>query len=492
MLGLERTGLRGSRLLALTAAEVEGIHGGALQILAGTGATIHDGAALRLLEAAGCRIRQEDRRAFLPADVVEGAIGQAPAVVRLYNRLGEEAMALGAGPLHVRVSSGATGILDQDDGRWRAPTQQDAADAVRLADALPHIHGVSTLPLQPADLPVTAVDAHTMRLALSNTIKPLGYVCLNERLIEAVLAMAAVVAGGEEALRQRPFVTALAESTSPLQLVPSQLAVLRAFAARGLPLTLHAHPIAGFTAPVTLAGALVVTHAEVLALATLAQLIRPGTPVAYGMSSSVPDMRTGANLSGAVEIGLMGTALVQLAGRCGLPCVLSSGTDAHYPGAQSVLERLMTLLPPALAGVDLINLSTLDTKMTFSLEQLVLDDLIVGLAGRYLRGIGVDEESLALAVIEDVGPGGAFVAANHTLRYFRTELLVPDLVHRGPRSVWEQTGAPDLRAQARDRVRCILEEHWPPPLADDVAEKLDEIVNSAQDLGVEAGRSVQW
>jgi trimethylamine--corrinoid protein Co-methyltransferase len=492
MPGLERTGLKGSRLRALTASEVESIHGGALRVLAETGVVIHDATVLRLLATAGCRVRQEDRRAFLPADVVEGAVGQALAVVRLYNRLGEEAMALGAGPLHVRVSSGATGMLDVDDGRCRAPTQQDAADAARLADALPHVHGMSTMAVQPADLPVTTVDVHAMRLALTNTTKPLGYVCLNEPLIEAVLAMAATVAGGDEALRQRPFLTALAESTSPLQLVPSQLAVLRAFAARGLPLTLHAHPIAGFTAPVTLAGALVVTHAEVLALATIAQLIRPGTPVVYGMSSSVPDMRTGANLSGAVEIGLMGTALAQLAERCGLPCVLSSGTDAHSPGAQSVLERLMTLLPPALAGVDLINLSTLDTKMTFSLEQLVLDDLMVGLAGRYLHGIGVDEQSLALALIDDVGPGGGFVTTDHTRHQFRSELLVSDLVHGGPRSAWEQAGAPDLRARARDRVRHILEEHWPPPLPDHVAGQLDEIVNSASDVVLEAGRSVLW
>lgn len=479
MPGLERKGLRGGLLHALAAADVEGIHDGALRILADTGVTVHDAATLTLLAGAGCRVGREDRRAFLSADVVEGAVSLAPPEVTLYDRLGAEAMALGSGPLYVRVSSGATAILDLDDGRRRPATQQDAADALRLVDALPHIHGMSTMAVQPADLPATSVDVHVMRLALSNTVKPLGYVCLNERLVEPVIAMAAAVAGGAEALRRRPFLTALAESTSPLQLVSSQLAVLRAFAQHGLPLTLHAHPMAGFTAPVTLAGMLVVTHAEVLALATIAQLIRPGTPLLYGMSSSVPDMRSGANLSGAVEIGLMGTALAQLAGRCGLPCVLSSGSDAHCPGTQSVLERLMTLLPPALAGVDLINLSTLDTKMSFSLEQLVLDDLMASLVGRYLRGIAVDRESLALTLIDDVGPGGAFVTADHTLRHFRTELLVPDLLNREGRAAWQQAGAPDLPTRARHRVRRILAEHRPPPLPDQVAWQLDEIVTSA-------------
>jgi trimethylamine---corrinoid protein Co-methyltransferase len=479
MPGLERRGNRGGWPHALGAADVEAIHSGALRILSGTGVAVLDTAILALLAGAGCRVNREARRAYLPADVVEGAVGLAPAQVTLYDRLGGEAMALGSGRAHLRVSSGATGILDLHDGRRRPPTQQDAADVARLADALPHIHGTSTMPVQPSDVPASRVDVHALRLALSNTVKPLGYVCLNEDLIEPAIAMAAAVAGGEDALRRRPFLTALAESTSPLQLVSSQLAVLQAFAGRGLPLFLHAHPMAGFTAPVTLAGTLVITHAEVLALATIAQLLRPGTPLLYGMSSSVPDMRSGANLSGAVEIGLMGSALAQLAGRCRLPCVLSSGSDAHGPGAQSVLERLMTLLPPVLAGVDLINLSTLDTKMSFSLEQLVLDDLIGSLVGRYLRGIAVDPEGLALSLIDEVGPGGAFVTADHTLRHFRTELLVPDLLHREARSAWEQAGAPGLAAEARERARRILAEHQPPPLPDQVALQLDEIVTSA-------------
>ncbi len=479
MAGVARSGLKGVPLQNLAAADLEAIHQGALQVLEKTGVAVHDGEMLRLLAGAGCRVREEERRAFLPAAVVEPAAGQAPPVVTLYNRNGEVAMALGAGPLHVRVSSGATGMLDLEDGRRRPATCQDAVDIARLADALPNIHGMSTMAVQPAELPVGSVDVHATRLALSNTIKPLGYVCLNERLIEAVIAMAATVAGGDEALRRRPFLTALAESTSPLRLVASQMAVLRAFATRGLPLALHAHPMAGFTAPVTLAGILVITHAEVLALATLAQLVRPGTPVIYGMSSSVPNMRSGANLSGAVEIGLMGTSLAQLARRCGLPCVLSSGTDAHHPGAQSVLERLLTLLPPALAGVDLVNLSTLDTKMTFSLEQLALDDLVLGLVARYLQGIAVDDEALALALIEEVGPGGAFATTGHTVRHFRSEILAPGLLERGPRAAWEGAGSPGLRQGARARVRSILEEHRPLPLDAGVAARLDEIVAEA-------------
>jgi trimethylamine--corrinoid protein Co-methyltransferase len=334
--------------------------------------------------------------------------------------------------------------------------------------------------VQPADVPVKVVDLHALRIALANTVKPLGYVCLNESLIGPVLDMVAVVVGGTEALLRRPIITALAESTSPLQLVPSQIAVLRAFAERGLPVTLHAHPIAGFTAPVTLCGELVITHAEVLTLVTIAQLLRPGTPVIYGMSSSVPNMQGGTNLSGAVEIGLLGGGVARLAKRCGLPCVMSAGTDAHAPGAQSMMERLMTLLVPALAGVDLVNLTTLDTKMSFSLEQLVMDDTLVCVVERCLQGITVDDSGLALDLIHDVGPGGAFITAEHTVERFREELLVPDLIDRRSRESWQAAGAPDMRTRAREKAARILADHQPVPLADGVVAQLDEVVRDAE------------
>jgi trimethylamine--corrinoid protein Co-methyltransferase len=311
----------------------------------------------------------------------------------------------------------------------------------------------------------------------------LGYVCLNERLIEAVLALVAVAVGGEKRLEDRPMITALAESTSPLQLVSSQLGVLKAFASRRLPLTLHAHPIAGLTAPVTLAGELVITHAEVLGLMTIAQLIEPGTPVVYGMSSSVPDMRNAANLSGAVEIGLLGVAVSQLARHCGVPCVVSSGSDAHRPGAQSVMERLMTLLPPALAGVDLINLSTLGTKMSFSLEQLVIDDAVVGMVERCLRGIAVEDETLALDLIKRVGPAGSFVAEDHTFEHYRDELLTCELIEHQPREAWQAAGAPDLETRAGEEVERLLAEHRPLALAPRVAAQLDDIVEAVEDEG---------
>jgi trimethylamine--corrinoid protein Co-methyltransferase len=162
---------------------------------------------------------------------------------------------------------------------------------------------------------------------------------------------------------------------------------------------------------------------------------------------------------------------------------MSSGTDAHAPGAQSVMERLITLLVPALAGIDLVNLTTLGTKMSFSLEQLVVDETLLSVVERCLQGIAVDESTLALDLIHDVGPGGAFIATDHTLERFREELLIPDLIERQNRESWQAVGAPDMRTSARDKALHILADHQPVPLADDVIAQLDGIVEEAEARG---------
>jgi trimethylamine--corrinoid protein Co-methyltransferase len=172
MTGFDRTGLKSTYLCVLAEHEVERIHKGALQVLAQTGIVIHDESVLSLLDEAGCWVNREDRRVRILGQVIEEALARAPSVTTLYNRQGELAMALGAGPLHARTSSGATGILDLNSGQRREPTRQDAAHAVRVADVLRHVHGVSTMAVQPADVPAGMVKM--VRAAMGGAIKPLA------------------------------------------------------------------------------------------------------------------------------------------------------------------------------------------------------------------------------------------------------------------------------------------------------------------------------
>lgn len=448
MVGFPRAG---GLLQPLSADQVEEIHVASLRVLETTGLLVRDPEILHLLGKSGCRVEPERDLARIPSDLVLEALRQSPRVVTLCGRDSGHDLALGDGCVYARTPGGATQLLDPETGTVRDATKGDVADCVRLADGLPNIHGISMCQVVPLDVPRHQMDIHSAEASFANTRKHLFYVCHNEESIDAVIEMAAALVGGVEALKARPIISPLCESTSPLTLAHDQAKVLKRFAASGLPLRLHAHPMAGLTSPVTLAGELVVTNAEVLGMLVIAQCVAPGVPVVYGMSSSVPDMTTGKNLAGAVEIGLLGAAVGQLARRYGLPSSVSSGIDAMAPGAQAMLERLMTALPPILAGVNLINLCTTGGKMVFSPEQLVIDDETMRWIGRYLRGIRVSDEALALDLIAAIGPGGFYADQEHTAQQFRQELLHTGLIRGGG-----SEGATELRERARQKVREIL------------------------------------
>jgi trimethylamine--corrinoid protein Co-methyltransferase len=472
MTGFERTG---NYLQTLTYEEIERIHQTSLEVLERTGMIIRDGEIVQLLEETGCEVDLDRGLVKISRGLVEEAIEKAPSIVTLCGRSGEHDLHLGDGKVYARTAGGATRILDLEAGAARSATKEDVAAGARLADALPNIHGVSMNQVVPMDVPVGLIDVHAADVSFCNTGKHLFYICHNEDLIEHVIEMAAIVIGGDEALRERPIVNGLCEATAPLRLVESQARVLKSFAANSLPLRLHSHPVAGFTSPVTLAGELVITNAEILGLVVISQLINPHTPVIYGMSSSIPDMRTSLNLAGAVEIGLLGAAIAQLARHYSLPCSMTSAIDAEFPGPQAVLERLMTSLLPILAGVDLINLNTIQTKLTFSLEQLVIDDEIMRWIAHYLRGIRIDDETLAVDLINEVGPGGAFFDKGHTARHLRDELLLEGLI----REPWKN-GEKDLRSKARRRAKEILIQHRSKPLGEEIIMKFAEIVGEAR------------
>jgi len=463
-------------LRTLTEDEAERIHQGSMWVLEEVGIVVEHGEIRSLLEQAGCQVDPASGLTKLPTRLVDEAVARTPSEVLLCGRDDAHDMQIGDGRFYARIPGGAPGILDLEIRTWRPPLKRDVADIARVADALAHINGVSMFPVVPTDVPIEVVDVHAAEAAFRHTSKHLFYVCHNTALIGEVINMAVAVAGGDEALRRRPLLSALAEATAPLRLVEDQLRVLMAFAKRGLPLMLHSHPIAGLTSPVTLAGELVLTNAEILSLVVIAQLIRCGTPVVYGMSSSVPNMRSTINLAGAVEIGLLGAAVAQIAKRYGLPCAMTSGMDAKVPDAQAAMDRLLTMLPPVLAGIDLVNLSTTDTKLTFCLEQLVIDNEILAAVKRYLQGIQVDDETLALDLMAQVGPGGSFIATEHTVRHHRRELLLSRLLSREPRAVWEKNGAKDLWERASETVRRILEEHQPLPLSEEANQQIATMV----------------
>jgi trimethylamine--corrinoid protein Co-methyltransferase len=237
--------------------------------------------------------------------------------------------------------------------------------------------------------------------------------------------------------------------------------------------------MAGVTGPATLAGALAQHNAEVLAGATLVQLIRPGTPVLYGTASSNVDMRNAAPAIGSPESAVTISACAQLARRYNLPCRGGGAlTDSPLPDAQSNYERMFTLLTSVLSGVNYLmhGLGVLESYLTLSYAQFVIDLELLGMVQRFVRPLEVSEDTLALDTIAEVGPGGHFLEAAHTLSHYREAHFIPNVSLRQPNDQWLAEGAKDAVERAGERCREMLESYVKPPIAPAVEGQLQDFV----------------
>jgi len=289
---------------------------------------------------------------------------------------------------------------------------------------------------------------------------------------EQVLEMGVRIAGSLEALQERPFISCITSwMVSPLHLDDRVTDILLYWCRHGLPLVLSSAPMAGSSAPVTLAGTLVQVNAEQLSGIVLTQIVGPGTPVLAGYIPSVADMRTGGYLGGAVEFGMMQAAAAQMAHFYGVPIYGSGGmTDSKLPDQQAGYEKMATLLLAAMGGCNYIHhaVGMITNMNSVSLEQAVVDDELVGMVMRVLRGIEVTDEMLAVEVIERVGPGGHFLMDHHTIQFMRSEFFFPKVGDRRDRTLWEEEGRFGTRARAAARAKRLLREHRPPGLPPEV------------------------
>jgi len=269
---------------------------------------------------------------------------------------------------------------------------------------------------------------------------------------------------------------------SPLQFDKANTEAMVESARAGMPYDVLSMAMGGGTAPVTLAGELALINAEVLAGIAICQLFAPGCPVIYGSVASVMDMRTGILALGAPERALINVAVVQLAHHYEIPCLVGGiSTDAKLPGDQAMYEKTMTGLPPVLAGSDIIfGPAVLSSAITYSVEQLVIDDEVAGALLRIKRGIDVDDESLALNLVDKIGPGGGFIGTRHTMEHTKKDIWRPVLSDRNIYDSWLKLGAKDMRAKAKERVAGILEEHDVPPLEKEQKRDIDRILQDAK------------
>jgi trimethylamine--corrinoid protein Co-methyltransferase len=462
-----------------TPGEIERLHEAAVAILEDPGVRITTEEARELLRANGATREGEDL-VRIPAELVERALEQAPKRFTIYDRNGEPAMDLGAG--NVYVGAGVTNLnyLNPRERTIEPFTIEATAETTLLADALPEIDFVATPGVtRPSDeLPLHVVNQAEFLAMVTSTTKPLmPLVAGGGAELSDIYEMAEVVAGGPDALRERPFLVPYLNSVSPLLFNPETLQKLFVAADRGMPVCCQAAPQVGATGPVTVAGTLAVAAAETLAGLVLAQLRRPGTPFVSGTVPFVMDMRFGTVTAGGPDGVRFLLAMGQLCRRWGLPSVgMTFGGDSKDADEQAAAEVAWYGLGAVLAGIDMIfDAGCIEGGLLFSPELLVIADEFVGASRRLVQPLEVSDEAIALDVIRAVGPGNVFLGEAHTLKHFR-ELWSPRVLSWEGRQPWEEAGSKTLRQRARERVFHVWETHEVPALPDDVLAGMREII----------------
>jgi len=449
----EQPGLPSGAYRPFSEEEVRRIDVGVMWVLENVGIQVNSEQARELLLSAGAKEKSKSVILF-PEKLVRWAIDEAPSKVVLYGREDRHNLTLEDARVYFGTGGTVLYTLDLETGQRRPTTLVDIAQVGQLVDALENVH-FYLLPLYPNELPKEQVDVNRFYAGLTSTTKHImGGIYTMEGLREAI-ELAEMVAGGAEALRERPIVSFITCTVAPLRLDALYTDFLIEIAKRGLPVAIPSEVLAGATGPMTIAGTAVVQLAETLAGLVVAQLANPGTPVILGTVSTVMDPRMAQHYQ--------------------LPLYATAGmSDSKLPDAQAGYEKALTALLVGMAGANFIHdaAGPLEFCTTVAYEQYVIDDEILGMVMRAIRGVEVTDDTLALEVIDQVGPGGHFLTHPHTLKYMRTELFSPKVSDRDLRERWEAKGGLDTRERARAIARRLLQEHRPKELPQDLDRKI--------------------
>ena len=454
--------------------QFEKLHFASIDILEQIGVNVFSGEARDLLKKAGARVCGD--RAYIPAALVKEALACAPGSVFVRNRSGKRAMSLENGRSYYGTGSDTTDVYDIETGEHRQAVKQDVANAAKLCDALGNIDFVMSMGLA-SDVPSDKSYIHQFEAMTLNTEKPIVYTAGNLSDIQRIYEMASLACGSEEKLRDYQYIILYNEPSSPLQHSPDAVDKLLFCAEKRIPVIYAPAVLLGATGTVTPAGAIAQANAEILSGLVMHQLKAKGAPFIAGGGAPPMDMRTMVCSYGAPERDLTCTSLVALARYYDLPVFTTAGcSDAQVFDQQAGLEMGFNLLISGLAGGNLIHdIGYLGIGMTASLEAITLCDEGIGMVRRLLRGVQVNDGTLALDVIEEVGPGGNFLTEEHTLDNFRDMISSPKLLNRLDYVNWKNAGALSYGERANQRVKEILAGHKVKALADDIVSRIKAV-----------------
>ncbi|MGD8544090.1 MAG: trimethylamine methyltransferase family protein [Candidatus Bathyarchaeota archaeon] len=472
--------------------DLDAIHCATLDILEKTGIKIVNGEkVLKLLEKKGCTVDFKKETVFFSSSVVEESLKKALKVVTVYSPRNPKYDYKMDGR-HIYFSTGGLCVntADLETGEWRSSTTDDVARIVRVTDALDSFASAGSLTAS-FDKPEYIRSFYDTVTRLNNTEKPtsirigtgdVGSPKLYWELFDYQLEVAKVIAGGEEALMKRPLLSGGFLAMSPLQFHGLHVERALKLAELGFQCSSDTMAQAGATAPVTLAGMLVVTNAEILGGLSIIHIASPSTELTASYGPAAFDMKYGQWAAGAPEESLLNAASVEIAKYYGLTVdVMGVTTSAKTPGPQACYEAMMSGILPILAGADVVwGAGGLACLMTASLEELVIEDELIRAMLTSLHGMKISDETLALDVIKKVGPGGHYLAQKHTMNHFMKEQFIPELIDRSSYDEWKKNGEKSLVDRAKEKVKRILKEHSVPPLDKGIQKELYGIIKRAE------------
>ena len=430
--------------------DCEQIHQSARQVLRDVGVRVDDSDVVCMLQEAGATVA-DGNRVHIPGDLIDWAIRQCPRILRIADRHGHRAeLSPDGGSVFLTGNA-----LYVTRGGVRADLKAaDLAELARIVDACRNVRGMVGTAI--ADCPPQCRDFVGFRIMAQNTSKHLRPCIYTPRGARLVMEMAQVLLG-DASLRESPIVSTGFSILSPLHWSALALGVFRETAGFGVPVMINSEPLAGATAPVTLAGCLVIGDADVLSGLVINQLLEPGRPCFYNIGfAHVLDMSSAIALTGAPENTMIQAAGAEMAHYHGLPCASWMSTEAMTADLQAAFEKMMTGMAHVLAGVNFIwGAGNLESTLAMSPEALVADDEIAGYCLRLRQGFKVDGENLALDLIHEAGLSGDFMTAAHTLAHYREVLSRPLLAVRTRRDAWESRGARTYSEAVQERLREI-------------------------------------
>lgn len=446
-----------SRLAVLSEEEVRLIHESSLSILEECGVKILNPKTLDFLAGKGCRVDRAHSIAYLPRSCVEDAIEKVPDRFAVFDRRGQYCYTLGEGESKFAAGHNAVNWLDSNTGETRASTTSDVELFARLCQQLECIDMIG-IPVMPQNVAKPEASLlYGVKAVIENSEKPIFFSTDNSRINGAIIEL--LKAGFNGDLREQTYGIAQLSSTSPLYWESGVLQAITDMIDTGVPIAILPEPIAGISAPYTLAGLLTMHNTEWLSGLTIIQLLEPGTKVMYAASWTTSNMLNGAALVGSTESSICRIAGTQLARFYATPShTTAPNSDNHAHDEQNAWEKTLSVFCSVAAATDLIvNCGMFATGMTCSNEQLLMDEAMCAFSRRIASGIDVRAETIAEQLIKDRGPQGeTYLTADHTLRWLRSrEYLRPRLTVTGPFAAWQSAGAKDTYQLARDQVQSM-------------------------------------